>query len=409
MITLSGCETESHQIEQTPEQLFKQAFTFEDFKDSPALQKDDLTIDWSSFISRKLDASIFYEFSVINKSNSLLNIEGYVSKMSYRLLARFNADDQPEYFLAEMLPTTTNISKDLSYLDISDYSGMVYVLDLTGKKIARETYENGTLQIKAVENGINQVLLPRSPSKCAILDGLESVNCSGAGGCSTSTVTVQHWEYFYDVTYYENTGQIIDVVYSHRESRGQTVQQVTNCSPTTTPPATHTNAESIESNPPEILSNDSEAEGAIPPDCDSFKFQKLENVSWQESLVEGLYFKITLVQTAPIKIKVLHTIKFPQGIKFGVPTVDRLGNRVSPGMAASITANAIHQTMKQIRNTYGNQELSTSFVRTKFQELLGNNYPDYTGGGRINFNDMTSTMQPTEYKATWNPNPFNCD
>ncbi|WP_281988415.1 hypothetical protein [Aquimarina aggregata] len=271
LITLSGCETEHiNQPTQTSEQRLEQAFSLDDFKDSPALQKEDILIDWTSAVERKFDTSIFYEFSVTHKNASIVNIEGYVSKSSYRLLARFDENDQPEYFLVELLPTIDNTAKDLSYIAIADYSGMAYVFDTTGEKIARESYEVGVLQTKSIGNGIGRNLLPRQPTKCAILEGLEPVNCSGGGGCSTSTVTIQHWEYFYDVSYYQNTGQIIDITYSHRESRGQTIKQVTNCHTSYTPPVNNTTVESVTSNPPEVLSNETETYPF--PDCVSWEY-----------------------------------------------------------------------------------------------------------------------------------------
>ncbi len=145
----------------------------------------------------------------------------------------------------------------------------------------------------------------------------------------------------------------------------------------------------------------------FPPDCSSFKFEKLPNVSWQETLVKGMYFKITLLQVAPVRVKLLHRIEFREPIKFGVPTVDRHGNRVPAYLAAQVTKEAIHQTMKEITSRYGNKNFSTLYVATKFQELLKKNIPDYTYGGRVNFNDMTSTQTPTQYEATFNPNQ-NC-
>lgn len=275
LIVFSSCELENNnQAELSQEQKLEQAFSLDAFKNSPAIQKEDLIIDWTSSIERKFDSSIFYEYFITHKNASLLSIEGYVSKASYRLLARFDEDNQPEYFLVELLPSIDNITKDISYLNISGYSGMAYLFDLTGEKIGRESYEDGVLQTKSIGKGVGRSLLPRLPSKCAILEGLEPVGCSGGGGCSTSTVTVRHWEYFYDVSYYQNTGQIIDITYSHRESRGQTIQQVTNCSSSGTPVATHTRTESVKSNPPGILSTEEGEDDQVIlfADCSSWEF-----------------------------------------------------------------------------------------------------------------------------------------
>ncbi|WP_066312215.1 hypothetical protein [Aquimarina aggregata] len=337
LITLSGCETEHiNQPTQTIEQSLEQAFSLDDFKDSPALQKEDILIDWTSAVERKFDTSIFYEFSVTHKNASIVNIEGYVSKSSYRLLARFDENDQPEYFLVELLPSVDNTTKELSYIAIADYSGMAYVFDTTGEKIARESYEVGVLQTKSIGNGIGRNLLPRQPAKCAILEGLEPVNCSGGGGCSTSTVTIQHWEYFYDVSYYTNTNQVIDITYSHRESRGQTVKQVTNCHTSYTPPVNNTTAESVKSNPPQVLSDNPE-EWPF-PDCSSFEYAAVGGS--RVAAVKGVrnYFVTTHADGNDLKIE-LSDIVIPGVVYFNTPLV------MTNGEAQTATALLVNEAI----------------------------------------------------------------
>ncbi|KZS38703.1 hypothetical protein AWE51_14030 [Aquimarina aggregata] len=231
-LLFTSCEQEKENIiDLTPQEILQQEFSFNSFVNTPALKKENLVIDWSSFVLRKGETSLFYEFAVKNSSTAVLNIDGYNSKLDYQLLARFNDNNQPEYFLVELLPSLDNEQKKLSYLNIMTYSGMAYLYDMNGEKISVESYEQGELQLKSLDKSIGQNLIPRTPSKCAIFDGLEPVGCNGGGngGCSTRTVTVQHWEYFYDVEYYTGTREIISVTYSHRINRGQSTKQVTSC------------------------------------------------------------------------------------------------------------------------------------------------------------------------------------
>lgn len=245
-LLFTSCEQEKEDtIDLTPQEILKQKFSFDSFVNTPALKKENLVIDWSSFVLRKGRQSVFYEFSIKNSSTAVLNIDGYNSKMDYQLLARFNDSNQPEYFLVELLPSLDNEQEKLSYLNIMTYSGMVYLYDMNGEKISVESYEHGELQVKALDKSIGQSLMARTPSKCAILEGLEPVECSGggnSGGCSTRNVVVQSWKYWYNAEVDTRTGVVISATYSHREFLGSSVRQVTTCSGSTGQTNTGNNA-----------------------------------------------------------------------------------------------------------------------------------------------------------------------
>jgi len=228
-IIISSCETESISVEKTPEQILQSSFSLEQFKDSPELEKDNLSVDWTSSSLRKVEGSLFYEFAVEAKYTSNLNITGYAKNRTYKLLARFIDNDEPEYFIVELLPVVDTALPELSYTDITGYSGMAYIYNVKGENISIELYANGELQTKRSDASFRD-LISRIPQKCDILAGYEETSdCNGGGGCTTSSVVVQTWTYWYDVEYDNRTGTVISATYSHRQFRGSSVKQVTHC------------------------------------------------------------------------------------------------------------------------------------------------------------------------------------
>ncbi|WP_405247842.1 hypothetical protein [Cellulophaga sp. Asnod2-G02] len=144
-----------------------------------------------------------------------------------------------------------------------------------------------------------------------------------------------------------------------------------------------------------------------PPSCKSFNF-KITTSNYYEALVLNVHFKIVLVEinSAGLRVKKVHPINFPQAIKFGVPAVLANGTEISPQLAAELSAKAIKMSIREILENYEGLLGNTNVIREEFKEILKNNQRHYTNGGRVNFNDMTSTLTPTQYRtsALWDDN-----
>ncbi|MCK8524208.1 hypothetical protein M0D21_21700 [Aquimarina sp. D1M17] len=188
-----------------------------------------MLIDWSSYTINKIGGDLFYEFLIEKKYFSQPSVHGYTSSV-YRLIARFITNDEPEFYIVELLPRVDSENINLFYTSVEDFSGMAYIYNSKGQKVSIESYENGVLQTKRLDGSVRD-LITRIPQKCDVLEGLEPTsNCGGGGGCTTSSVVVQRWTYWYDVEVDTQTGAIVSARYSHRQYRGSYVKQVTTCS-----------------------------------------------------------------------------------------------------------------------------------------------------------------------------------
>ncbi len=226
-ITIS-CEKDSQDIQLTPIQILEKEFSFDQFENSVEIEKDELLIDWSSYTTNKIGGDLFYEFLIEKKYFSQSSVHGYTSSV-YRLVARFITNDEPEFYIVELLPSVDSEHINLFYTSVEDFSGMAYVYNSKGQKVSIESYENGVLQTKRLDGSFRD-LIARIPQKCDVLEGLEPTNnCGGGGGCTTSSVVVQRWTYWYDVEVDTQTGVIVSATYSHRQYRGSYVKQITRC------------------------------------------------------------------------------------------------------------------------------------------------------------------------------------
>lgn len=137
----------------------------------------------------------------------------------------------------------------------------------------------------------------------------------------------------------------------------------------------------------------------VDPNCESFNFQQTGS-NWQESAVLNIHFQVTVI--SPQGIYVNHLCEFPQAILFGCPINLSVGNtNLSPGLAASTSAQALEQAMDETVKKFGNKPVSGMIVDMYFKQRLKHNYPLYIPGGRVNFNSNNFTVTPTQYRTSF--------
>ncbi|KLT67921.1 hypothetical protein [Flavobacterium sp. ABG] len=135
----------------------------------------------------------------------------------------------------------------------------------------------------------------------------------------------------------------------------------------------------------------------VPPSCESFNFTSKKGANWQESAVKNITLRIVVLTQD--RVEVTNTMIFPQAVLFGMPINFNKGNGdVTAGAAATVSAMALNETMKEMTKLYTRTLTNELTLRTKFQELLIKNYRFYTNGGTVNFNS-TSTLPATNYKT----------
>jgi len=136
-----------------------------------------------------------------------------------------------------------------------------------------------------------------------------------------------------------------------------------------------------------------------PPDCDSFNFTtNPANTAWQQSAVINIHF--TVVVLTPQGNYVSHVVNYPQPILFGAPTNITIGNTdITPGMAASLSAQALATSMNETVKKYGNKPVSEMMVQLYFESRLKHNYPLFIPGGRVNIHPTNYNVTPTQYQT----------
>ncbi|WP_411031667.1 hypothetical protein [Spongiimicrobium sp. 3-5] len=146
----------------------------------------------------------------------------------------------------------------------------------------------------------------------------------------------------------------------------------------------------------------------IPPSCKSFDFRST-GANWQESSVIGIRFNIFVLQIiGGVRVRKKHTILFTQPVKFGLPRKFANGTTIPSGLAAEIGAKAINHAIDDVISKYHNIVVnSTSVLRSDFQSKLKKEFREFSNGGRVNFNDMTSATRATQYR-TYGVIPDNC-
>lgn len=139
-------------------------------------------------------------------------------------------------------------------------------------------------------------------------------------------------------------------------------------------------------------------EEAFGSSCKSFDF-KTTTSSWQEASIVNMRFNIVLIEiVGGIKVKKIIPLSFPQPVRFGMPRKFKNDTKIPPGLAAEISARAINHAIDDTLSKYSSLVLnSTDIIRSYFQDRLKLHFKDYSNGGRINFNDMSSINKATQY------------
>ncbi len=138
-----------------------------------------------------------------------------------------------------------------------------------------------------------------------------------------------------------------------------------------------------------------------PPSCKSFSYVNTAS-NWQEASVINIRFNIVLIEiVAGVRVKKVIPIIFPNPVRFGVPKQFKNGTRISAGLAAELSAQAIEDSIDDVISTYNNLVVSsTDVIRNQFKERLKHNHRERTNGGRVNFNDLLVDLTPTQYQTS---------
>ncbi|HXJ99522.1 MAG TPA: hypothetical protein VNJ50_11780 [Gelidibacter sp.] len=138
-----------------------------------------------------------------------------------------------------------------------------------------------------------------------------------------------------------------------------------------------------------------EIEKDIAPSCKSFNFINTSS-NWQESAVKNIRFKIVVLSAQGVYVN--FDVSYTSPILFGVLRNMIIGGNINNGLAAELSAKALAISMKEVVALYGNTVATELQVRMYFEQRLKYNYPIITNGGRVQFNAMSYTVIPTEYK-----------
>ncbi|WP_219010036.1 hypothetical protein [Aquimarina litoralis] len=245
-IILVGCETENiDNPTQSRQQMIKNNFSFDQWKDSPGMEKSNFEIDWNSEISQKIEDHLYYEYDIHTQYQSNLNIAGYTSQKKFHLIARFDDDNTITYFISSQLPETSQTQVD-SYLKTTSFTGMAYLYTITGQKISIENYQQGALISQLKEEGLLEIHTIRN--RTCFNDALRfseltpdreiAVKCEGTGGgstgsgCSYQTREIIHWTYWYEVEFNNHTGAITSSRFKYRERTGTSQETYLSCGST---------------------------------------------------------------------------------------------------------------------------------------------------------------------------------
>jgi hypothetical protein len=68
-------------------------------------------------------------------------------------------------------------------------------------------------------------------------------------------------------------------------------------------------------------------------------------------------------------------------------------------MAATLSAQALNESIKETVKHYGNKNVSEMIVRLYFEQRLKHNYPLYIPGGRVQLHPQNFSVIPTQYKT----------
>ena len=236
---LWNCEKEEFIDAQTQKSIeLKADFSFKDFNDSSNLDKENLIINWDKYTVDSIESKEYFEFEIKTKHRQRVVLEGYNAIKQFSLLARYDEENEPEYFIVEFLPNLNNNTELLSYLDVttSSYSGMIYLYTTSGNLFLIESYEQGVFEQQVKEKKLSVKGTPR-PGDCTQLysigGGSSKIdiyieNCS-RGSCGIKPQTTYDVINWYDVTYNNNTGEIVSADFLYTEVVGTHVSYYNTC------------------------------------------------------------------------------------------------------------------------------------------------------------------------------------
>ncbi|WP_428743463.1 hypothetical protein [Tenacibaculum sp.] len=150
-LLLWNCENENLAINNEQNSNIKEQFTLDNFKNS--FVKNNLKINWDDYIivNEEQNNAITYEFntSLVGKNESLNKGQDYFYK--YKLLAKYNTGDNVSFEVLKFISNSQKEIKNVSILNISDFTGTLHYYNLLGETSKIEAYKKGKL-ISEVNN-----------------------------------------------------------------------------------------------------------------------------------------------------------------------------------------------------------------------------------------------------------------
>lgn len=393
--------------------------------------QDNIIIDWNNYQIINSDNTTFYQFN-IEFINPIVNNTSKLFKSSpiFSLIAFKQGDNLKVNLLESRAFDYSSEIVPQNFINLGSFSGSLRYYNNKGVFLNKEAYVDGILIKTDIKNyfSINRDDLKKVKQKGA----LRVEPCNGQPSILDISVTTHHYMDYYNATHQlDSSGSIIPGSYSISPTPyksvylGSTTERYTYTTFSCDTPHTGDtvykseylreqkiiDCGTIENNAIDINGNCIELTDDIldvPPSCKSFNFQNTA-LNWQEASIINLRFNIVLIEIiGGIKVKKIIQVHFYQPVKFGMPRKFANGTIIPQGLAAEISARAISHAIDDTISKYNNLAISSSdLVRNFFQERLKLNFQDYSNGGRVNFNDMSSITNTTEYK-TYAIIPDNC-
>ncbi len=311
--------------------------------------------------------------------------------------------------------------QDSSTLNSSSFSGLIYISDIEGNFKTGFVVRNNQITKKLVRKNspkINERMVSDGGCQegcpyinCDLCPNLDTVDLGTINSGSNSITTVG---IFIDLdTMFRNTDEQEDPSDNSSDwdslGGGGGGSGATNDNRCSSDKIYNTNSKTCEcpsgteeDTTGKCITESDDDEKEEGPSCKSFDFKKVTSIAdWQEASVVNIRFNIVLIEIiGGVRVKKVIPVIFPQPVKFGMPLKFKNNTPIPSGLAAEIGARSINHAIDDVLSKYTGLVLnSTDVIRSHFQERLKLHFKDYSNGGRVNFNDMTSTTTATEYQT----------
>jgi hypothetical protein len=157
---LCSCEhEETFQIDQISQ--IRNHFSLEKYEDSFSEVKGNVEVKWDNYIEKEFDGVKYYEFDTKTKYKGSIVFEHLRSDMFFKVLAWIDSEGLPHTRILKFLPFIQYELPNASYLNASQYSGLIYVYDMQAGLQQLRVYYDGKI-IDELTSETNKDNLPSS-------------------------------------------------------------------------------------------------------------------------------------------------------------------------------------------------------------------------------------------------------